>query len=366
MIFEKELEKAIDLCLEKKLLFACYSLPQQNLCDFIIQKDASIKSFSFDKFISKDMGFVFCPFDLDSSYPKVFIHADYHGKVDDIDFEKLENNNKGLIEKTSELSPMPKEDYYLKLGELIGEIKQDSELKKVVFSRIQTIDRSKDFKESRSFISLVKKYPEAFTSIVNIPGIGCWLGATPETLVKLKNQKVFTMALAGTQKNIPGTVAEVNWSEKDREEQLFVSDFIEQNLKSNGVLTYKKQGPQTLNAAQVKHLLTTYQFDYKQLQNGVGNFIKDMHPTPAVGGVPKEKALQWIKRLEPHCREYYSGFLGPVNTERDSNLFVNLRCMKVGEKNLALYIGGGITANSKVEKEWEETCLKSQTLLSIL
>ncbi len=91
-----------------------------------------------------------------------------------------------------------------------------------------------------------------------------------------------------------------------------------------------------------------------------------MHPTPAVCGIPLDSAKQFIKQTEGYDRKYYTGFLGPCNVNGKTNLFVNLRCAELFANNINLYIGGGITKDSIPEKEWEETELKSKTLLSVL
>lgn len=75
------------------------------------------------------------------------------------------------------------------------------------------------------------------------------------------------------------------------------------------------------------------------------------------------EAQQFIKGTERYDRKYYTGFLGPCNMDSKTNLFVNLRCAEVFSDSVNLYIGGGITKDSKPEKEWEETELKSKTLL---
>ncbi len=95
-------------------------------------------------------------------------------------------------------------------------------------------------------------------------------------------------------------------------------------------------------------------------------FISALHPTPAVCGLPKERALELIYKTEMHNREYYAGYCGPINYQGKTDLFVNLRCMKILPDKLALYIGGGLTAKSDPEKEWEETVLKANTLLSVI
>ena len=90
-----------------------------------------------------------------------------------------------------------------------------------------------------------------------------------------------------------------------------------------------------------------------------------LHPTPAVGGYPKEAAKVWIDRVEPHRRRYYGGYLGPVQAD-GMRLFVNLRCMEVDDGYVRLYVGGGLTVQSQPASEWCETEAKAQTLLSVI
>jgi isochorismate synthase len=88
-----------------------------------------------------------------------------------------------------------------------------------------------------------------------------------------------------------------------------------------------------------------------------------LHPTPAVCGIPKENAKEMIREFEKHRRGDYTGYFGPVKTG-DVSLFVNLRSAFVNNNKMFLFIGGGITADSKPEKEWDETELKAKTLLN--
>jgi isochorismate synthase len=88
-----------------------------------------------------------------------------------------------------------------------------------------------------------------------------------------------------------------------------------------------------------------------------------LHPTPAVGGIPKNASLEFIKANEGYDREFYSGFLGPMDPKKGSRLYVNLRCLQLLEKDALLYAGAGITAGSNPESEWDETEHKLRTLL---
>ena len=97
-----------------------------------------------------------------------------------------------------------------------------------------------------------------------------------------------------------------------------------------------------------------------------------MHPTSAVCGLPKQEAKYFIQKHEGYDREYYSGFLGELNIDLvtfrtlQTDLFVNLRCMKVKQNKAQLFIGCGITKDSNPEKEYIETVNKSMTMKKII
>ena len=126
----------------------------------------------------------------------------------------------------------------------------------------------------------------------------------------------------------------------------------------------KKKGPMPFKAGNVIHLRTSYHFEAEETFNS-GPLLASLHPTPAVGGYPKDEATQVIRHAEGFDRGFYSGFLGPVGAG-GFHFFVNIRCMQLGQDNAVLYIGGGLTRDSREEAEWEETRLKAGTLYSVL
>jgi isochorismate synthase len=94
--------------------------------------------------------------------------------------------------------------------------------------------------------------------------------------------------------------------------------------------------------------------------------LKLLHPTSAVCGMPLETSLEFLKRYEGYNREFYAGYLGPVNIHNNTDLFVNLRCMQVLGKQGVLYAGAGVTVDSSPEEEWAETEMKFNTLLNVI
>jgi isochorismate synthase len=199
--------------------------------------------------------------------------------------------------------------------------------------------------------------------------VGTWLGASPELLLSLSDYTLSTVALAGTQGYSAGLpLSAVRWGAKEMEEQALVSDYIRQFFHQLGLPQFIEDGPRTVSAGNVAHLQTRFEIKLApvQLLHLANQILNELHPTSAVCGMPKQEALSFILKNEKYHRAFYSGFLGPIHMQQQSELFVNLRCMQLKRDRAVLYVGAGITQDSTPELEWEETVLKSNTLLAIL
>lgn len=254
---------------------------------------------------------------------------------------------------------------YCRLVETAIRAIEAHELRKVVLSRAHPVALTDNFHPFRLFEKLCLAYPRAFVSLVALPEIGTWVGATPELLMRVQDGELTTVALAGT------TVARPDvsnpWGQKEIDEQEIVSEFIRGCFDSLNCHSYVERGPETVRIGNLLHLKTQFSVAATGLKDSfITHLLQLMHPTPAVCGVPKLAALQFIERREPHDRCYYAGYLGPVNLNNSSSLFVNLRCLQVLRQHAVLYAGGGITADSVPEQEWQEIELKLDALLSLL
>ena len=251
-----------------------------------------------------------------------------------------------------------KENYLQQIENITQEI-QKKNYTKIVHSRVKLVDKQNDFDFKSTFKSLCDKYPTAFVYVFYSEKIGLWIGATPELLIKKKeNNKYQTVSLAGTK------TTNRNWTEKEIHEQQCVTDFIQKTLENKTSKIEISKAKDSM-AGTLIHLKSNINFELES-DNKLGNVIKTLHPTPAVCGIPQLKAKEYILKTENYNRDFYTGFLGFKNLYNQTNLFVNLRCMQVCKTNLALYIGGGIMANSIPEDEWNETENKAKTMLSIL
>jgi len=244
---------------------------------------------------------------------------------------------------------------------------------KVVSSRVAHRSLPTGFDPLAAFDALSQQYVRAFVSLVSVPGVGTWLGASPEVLAEVTADGFFhTMALAGTQPLVPGRAPqEAIWRQKEIEEQALVARYIVSCFKQLRLRDYHEAGPRTAVAGQLLHLRTDFEVDFKNVPAPASlgtDMLRLLHPTSAVGGMPKAAALDFLQRHEGYDRAYYSGFLGPVNVAGPgvSRLYVNLRCLQLRPTEAILYAGTGLTIDSDPAREWQETELKLQTVGAVL
>jgi isochorismate synthase len=305
----------------------------------------------------KETGFVFAPFNSDEKavlFPlekSEFIH-------ENILIEEKFSKNEDF--SNDDLSSDKEKQLHL-IEKALDEI-NNNELIKVVVSRKEEV-KLDEFNLLLTFKKLLKTYTNAFVYVWFHPKVGLWFGATPETLVNITGNTFKTMSLAGTQVYVDSE--DVVWKNKELEEQQLVTDFIESQLKPIST-NLKIDKTETVKAGNLLHLRSSVEGELRFTSN-LKTLIRSLHPTPAVCGLPREKAEKFISKYENYKRTFYSGFLGELNSENNSSsLFVNLRCMSVADKIASIYVGGGITKESSVKKEWEETVAKTKTIKKVL
>jgi isochorismate synthase len=247
-------------------------------------------------------------------------------------------------------------------------------LQKVVLSRTDVKELPAGFSILSALEELAAAYPNAFVCAISIPALsGVWMCATPEILVEQKDGVFRTISLAGTQSGVDDqgnalSPAQARWSQKEIEEQAFVSRYIIDCFKKIRLREYTELGPKTISTGNLLHLKTEYIVDTKAMDfpQLPGLMLSLLHPTSAVCGTPKQEAIEFILKTETHDRSMYSGYLGPVNIDGNTHLFVNLRTVKITGNQAEFYAGCGITEDSDPEKEWQETQMKCQTLQRVL
>ncbi|MDR1678706.1 MAG: chorismate-binding protein [Prevotellaceae bacterium] len=233
-------------------------------------------------------------------------------------------------------------------------------VQKAILARQQVVENIISHRATDFFLHLCEAQPAAYCYLLNLPGEGVWLGASPELFLRRKDREMNTVSLAGTKKSAAA------WSEKEVDEQAIVSRYIENILNSFGIKNFEREAVATVSASGVEHLKTVFHFPAAALSGKAGAFAAALHPSPAVCGYPKEAAKQLIIHTEQHDRALYSGFLGKVAADGNFELFVNIRCMQLIDNKAIVYAGGGITAQSEAEAEFAETELKAKFLVDLL
>ncbi|ALW87335.1 chorismate-binding protein [Hymenobacter sedentarius] len=249
---------------------------------------------------------------------------------------------------------------------------EEKEVVKVVSSRAARRPLPPKFDSLAAFAGLSQRYPQAFVSLVSVPGVGTWLGATPEILAEVTADGTFrTMALAATQPlTADVTPRTAIWRQKEIEEQALVARYIVSCFKQLRLREYQETGPRTVVAGELLHLRTDFEVNLQHVPfPSLGtDMLRLLHPTSAVGGMPKVAAMDFLHKHEGYDRAYYSGFLGPVNVAAPgiARLYVNLRCLQLRADEAILYAGTGLTVDSDPEQEWQETEMKLQTVGTVV
>ena len=374
MTFDKESYAALcklqTVCLRQNIPFASYRLPLNREIITVVQHHSMPERLKSLNDLHEKTGFVVSPFTESPAHETFFLQPDcvfFSNNIAEIYIDKLAANDRFIeIEKNKNTTKTTtSEEFIGNVNKAVSAMKA-AEFQKVVLSKLRVEKLPDDFQPEQFFLTLCRKYPHAFVYIMQLPKVGCWIGATPEPLLTIENGTVKTVSLAGTQVGTELETEDYHWSSKEIEEQGIVTNFIEQTLRSLHIADITRLGPENYRAANLIHLKTAFEFPQAHIQNRFSDLLKALHPTPSVGGLPKDEARNFILTNEQHDRGYYTGFFGPVNINEKSAVYVNLRCLQLFDNNFVLYSGAGITSSSVAEKEWEETDNKMLTLMNVM
>ena len=343
MISEFKFFSELNFFLKNNESFVVYKKPSHNK---IVFHQGDVISGQIDD-IDNNKGFLFMPFDLNKDgyflIPKITIETKFHLKV----------NNKRTHKISIKEFSSKKNSYIKFINETINNI-HSSELEKVVCSSVFNVKLNSE-SCIEYFKKLIQLNHDAFCYLFYHPDTGVWIGASPEKLLNLNNNVITTFALAATKKDM-----NQSWTDKEFREQKIVEEQIVTDLE--GVCTNIEMGAlQTVKAGNLYHLKSVIK---AQTKKSSSELIKLLHPTPAIAGTPKNEAISYINKMENYNRSFYTGFMG-LFEKNSCDIYVNIRCAKIVDDNLTIYVGGGITKDSNASDEWNEIVNKSQTMLGV-
>lgn len=313
--------------------------------------------------LDEQKGFVIAPFCPSDSLPIVLIEPDCF-EIPQLPLAGSPKQCQPDPNNTCFASPEAVKEHYREAFRRFIEPLQRKKFDKLVLSRSQTIGRASGFSATAAFYQACRQYKYSYIYLCHTPQTGTWMGSTPEIILAGQQGEWHTVALAGTQPLQNDGCLPTSWDEKNKEEQGIVAAYVRNQLDSLGI-RFTEQAPCPVHAGALSHLRSDFGFSLPDNRK-LGDLLKRLHPTPAVCGLPKEEAYRFILDNEGHNRRYYSGFIGWLDPEGKSDLYVNLRCMHIHPHAFTLYAGGGLLASSCLESEWQETEAKMQTMARLL
>jgi menaquinone-specific isochorismate synthase len=258
------------------------------------------------------------------------------------------------------LSSQPDDDVWLaRVARAVTDIRA-GELDKVVLARSIRVRSTQPFVPAALMAALATRYPGCIHFTHFFPKGGVLLGATPESLVSLAGGQVVSDALAGT-----------DWQsgrlddEKSLHEHRLVVNAIVRALEPVCGFLQIPARPKVFELQELRHLRSVIR---GSADPGVSllNLVERLHPTPAIGGAPARRALDWLARHGEKRSGWYSGATGWIGYDGDGEFAVALRCAWLEGNEAELYAGAGIVAGSDPRTELEETEAKLNAMLRVL
>lgn len=364
--------RVFDSLMASNTSFALFRMPNATHPTLVMQHNGGHECLHSFADLNGQTGYVFAPFAITPATPLLLLRPDVlvQGEAPAIAHAQAMAKLIAKQPPHTTTSPVPcpvvTANSFTHYEQAFGTFLQalhSGHYQKLVLSRAATHPRPAAFSPGLFFQKACKAYPTAFVMLVFTPTSGAWLASTPEMLLVKQGPQWETVALAGTIA-MESAAAPLQWDEKNRHEQALVAQYMRQRLAAFGH-NIQESEPCTVIAGALAHLKTAFRFCLPP-QSPLGDLLASLHPTPAVCGMPKEDAYQFILQHEQYQRLYYSGFSGWLNPNGSTGLYVTLRCMRIMAEEIALFAGGGLLAASQLHAEWQETEAKIHTLLSLL
>jgi isochorismate synthase len=243
-------------------------------------------------------------------------------------------------------------------------------LSKVVLARAVRLDAPEPFDTAQALARLAAGYPSCVVFAI-AHGDRCFLGATPERLLKVCGGEVSTICLAGSYARGATEQADRELAEtlladpKERREHGLVLGALIQALSGSCSEVNVPDGPSVLKLSNVQHLCTPLS---GRLRPGRSIFemVEQLHPTPSVGGQPRDLALRFIREHEGLDRGWYAGTIGWVDHRGEGEFAVAIRAALLCGAQATLFAGCGIVGDSDPEREYAESCMKLTPMLTAL
>ncbi len=247
----------------------------------------------------------------------------------------------------------------------------EGEFEKVVLARELIIEIPRRINDTHILHKLRRQYPDCYSFLIKHNHKSSFIGCTPERLASFRANYILTEGLAGSisrgrtaSEDVVLENSLLN-SDKDRHEHEIVLEDISERLEPFSKTIKHPEQPSVKKLSNVQHLYTPITATIKE---GVSRteVLKNLHPTPAVGGYPRKAAVRFIRKHEDFDRGWYASPIGWINTSGNGEFAVAIRSGLIMDKEVRFFAGCGIVQDSDPQKEWDETNMKFIPMLTAL
>lgn len=357
--------QGIQHLLDSGCSFALYRQPGKQHVELVLQTEGNV--YEVGEKDKELQGYIFAPFHTTKHRPTLLIRADRKAEGWQQIMACLDNLPKYPV-RLNQLDHFRAENtdithsqfYHQRFQDCLTQIAEERFEKLVLTYCEENYNKfhMRD-KEAAVFLRALEAYPDAMVSLVYTPQSGRWIGCTPEVLLEREHEEWHTMSLAGT-----CTKEDGDWNTKNVHEQDVVTRYVDQTLRNVGAETHYGQR-ETMQIGQLRHIRTNFNFRFDKPTNTL-DIVRLLHPTPAVCGFPKKESYQYIRYCELGCRNYFSGYQGPISGNEEAHLYVTLRCAQIAKESTYYHAGGGITSLSLYHEERQEIQRKLNILKNLM
>lgn len=304
----------------------------------------------------------------DEPFDEAELHAALHERAHQLQQIALPDPTPLLLKDIR--YPMSFEKWAARIHEAVEQFRAGV-MKKVVLARVCELTFEQSVNLDRALAYLDQHYAESHRFLFEATPHHAFYGATPELLVRVKGDQLGTMGLAGsfrrgkTPDEDDALAHQFLNDPKERFEHAVVVNELRERLLPHVAELTIPDGPEVLKLSNIQHLHTPIH-GRLQSKSGVLPLVELLHPTPALGGSPRDKALAFIDHAEPVPRGWYAGPVGWLDPNLDGAFAVAIRSAVTQDRRVWCYSGAGIVGESIPQKEWDETALKFRPMLNAL
>lgn len=264
----------------------------------------------------------------------------------------------------------PYKDPYLASIDQVTALIKAKQAAKVVIARSLALQFKEQVTSPQVLAQIIDEQPESYLFGLEWHDL-LFFGASPERLVKVENGRAYSSCVAGSIQRGKTPEEDETYGQsllndpKNGGEHQYVVDMIAETFRKNCVEMKIPDGPRLLKIRDIQHLYTPVEGQLND-EATILQLTKHLHPTPALGGVPRTEAMSAIRKYEPMNRGLYAAPIGWLDAEGNGEFAVAIRSAALIKNKAYLYAGGGIVADSEPQSEYEETLVKFRPMLRAL